>query len=107
MSDALFDTSPYTTAAVAGDYDTWLAAVWPAFEQAADSGVPFTAYGVAKGADLPEPPDPAHHWGRLLTLLQERGVIRKHGWTTSGRPTSHASGVRTWVGVPRVELGAA
>lgn len=80
------------------DYETWIAAVRPAFEQAAASGATFTAYEIAHDNQLPEPPDSAHHWGRLLSLLREEGWIRHAGWTTSPRPTAHASGVRTWKG---------
>ena len=82
----------------AGDYETWLAAVRPAYEAAAASGRPFTAYSVADTNRLPEPPDSAHHWGRFMRLLAEEGWIRTHGWTTSDRPTTHHSGVRTWIG---------
>lgn len=82
----------------AADYETWLAAVRPAFEAAAATGLPFTTYDVVDANRLPEPPDSAHMWGRLMTLLKDEGWIRKHGWTNSGRPTTHASGVRRWRG---------
>lgn len=107
MTDALFDTTPYTTTPVADDYDTWLAAVWPAFEEAAATLKPFTAYEVTQAHGLPEPPDPAHHWGQLFRHLKEQGVIREYGWAASRRRTSHGSGVRIWIGVPRTELDAA
>jgi hypothetical protein len=82
----------------AEDYETWIAAVRPAFEAAAVTGQPFTTYDVAYAAQLPEPPDSAHHWGRLMTLLKEEGWIRTAGWANSSRPTTHHSGVRTWKG---------
>jgi hypothetical protein len=82
----------------AEDYETWIAAVRPAFEAAAATGQTFTAYEIAHAASLPEPPDSAHHWGRLLSLLREEGWIRHAGWACSTRPTTHHSGVRTWKG---------
>lgn len=104
--DGLDVPTPAPARPVSDDYETWIPAVWPAFERAATTGIPFTAYEVADREQLPEPPDPAHHWGRLMTRLQEEGVIQRHGWTTSARPTSHASGVRTWIGVSK-RIGAA
>lgn len=98
--------APVPARRVADDYETWIAEVWPAFERAATSGQEFTAYEIARREQLPEPPDPAHHWGRLMTRLQEEDVIRRCGWAQSGRPTTHASGVRTWIGVSK-RLGAA
>lgn len=80
------------------DYETWIAAVRPAFEAAAASGRTFTTYEIADKRRLPEPPDPAHQWGRLMTLLREDGFIQPAGWACSPRPTTHASGVRTWRG---------
>lgn len=91
----------------AADYETWMAAVRPAYETAAASGKPFTTYDIADANRLPEPPDPAHHWGRLMTLLQDEGWIRKHGWTCSTRPTTHASGVRVWIGTRAARTGRA
>jgi hypothetical protein len=91
----------------AEDYATWIVAVRPAFEAAAATGRPFTAYEIAHAAALPEPPDSAHHWGRLLTLLREEGWIRHAGWTTSPRPTAHASGVRVWKGTRAAQQGRA
>ncbi|MDI5965804.1 hypothetical protein [Streptantibioticus silvisoli] len=91
----------------AEDYETWLAAVRPAYEAAAASGRPFTTYTVADAANLPEPPDPAHTWGRFMRLLADEGWIRTHGWTTSDRPTTHHSGVRTWIGTPAARRNAA
>lgn len=90
----------------AADYETWIAAVRPAFEAAAATGATFTAYEIARDYGLPEPPD-HHQWGRLLTLLREEGWIRHAGWTCSPRPTTHASGVRTWRGTPAAITGRA
>lgn len=91
----------------AEDYEEWLAAVRPAFEKAAASGETFTAYDVAYANQLPDPPDPAHHWGRLLGLLREEGWIRHQGWACSTRPTTHSSGVRTWRGTRAAVQGRA
>lgn len=89
------------------DYETWVAAVHPAFEQAAARPGTFTAYGVVRDAGLPEPPNPAHHWGRLLGLLRDEGWIRPAGWAASDRPTTRHSGVRTWRGTPAARKKAA
>lgn len=98
-----------TPAAVqrAEDYETWLAAVRPAFEAAAATGIPFQAYNVAHAANLPEPPDSAHHWGALLRTLAEDGLITTAGWAQSARPTAHHSGVRTWRGTRTPRRAAA
>lgn len=89
------------------DYETWLEAVRPAFEHVASTGRPFTTYDVVDTNKLPEPPDSAHHWGRLMTLLKEEGWIRTHGWTCSNRPTAHHSGVRVWIGTRAARAGRA
>lgn len=91
----------------AADYDTWLAAVRPAFEAAAAKPGTFTTYAVAHAANLPEPPDPAHHWGRLMNLLTAEGWVRPAGWAASDRPTTRHSGVRTWRGTPAARKKAA
>lgn len=82
----------------AEDYETWVAEVWPVYIAAAASGRTYTMFEIAEENRLPEPPDSAHHWGRLATLLREAGYHRTAGWTTSPRPTSHHSGLRTWRG---------
>lgn len=98
VQPALDGTVPPPARPRSADYEEWITAVRPAFEVAAASGETFTTYSIADRNRLPEPPDSAHHWGRLMTLLREQGVVRYAGWTTSGRPTAHASGVRRWVG---------
>ncbi|MFI2426544.1 hypothetical protein ACH5A7_21015 [Streptomyces sp. NPDC018955] len=107
VQPALDGTIPTPTRTRANDYETWLNAVWPAFTAAAASGRTFTTYQIADQHQLPEPPNPQAHWGRLMTLLQERGYIRKAGWTTTARPTAHHSGVRTWKGTAAARRGAA
>ena len=91
----------------AEDYETWLAAVRPAFEAAAATGQPFTTYGIAHDHHLPEPPDSAHQWGRLMNLLKEEGWVRTAGWAQSDRPTTRHSGVRTWRGTRAAQRGVA
>ncbi|WP_432051756.1 hypothetical protein [Streptomyces xiamenensis] len=80
------------------DWEAWLEEVRPAYERAARSGREWTTYEVARAEDLPDPPDPATHWGRLMTLLHAEGLIEPAGWATSLRPTVHSSGVRRWRG---------
>lgn len=91
----------------AEDYETWIDAVWPAFVAAAETGRVFTCYEIADAHKLPEPPDSAHHWGRLMTLLKDEGYIKTAGWACSDRPSAHHSGVRTWKGTRAAQLGRA
>jgi hypothetical protein len=98
VQPALDGTVPPPPRPRSADYEEWITAVRPAFEKAAASGQTFTTYAIADRQRLPEPPDSAHHWGRLMTLLREQGVVRRAGWANSGRPTANASGVRTWRG---------
>jgi hypothetical protein len=91
----------------ADDYETWLAEVWPVFIAAAATGRTFTCYEIADANDLPSPPNPQAHWGRLMTLLQENGYIRKVSWACTNRPTAHHSGVRTWKGTAAARRAAA
>ncbi|MEU0659572.1 hypothetical protein [Streptomyces lavendulocolor] len=91
----------------AEDYDTWLAQVWPKYIEAAATGRVFTCWEIADKHQLPEPPDPAHHWGRLMTLLRDEGYTRTAGWACTNRPTAHHSGVRTWKGTAAARRAAA
>ncbi|WP_030169097.1 hypothetical protein [Streptomyces sp. NRRL S-813] len=90
----------------AEDYETWLAIVWPAFIAAAASGRTFTTYEIADAHQLPDPPNPQAHWGRLMTLLKDEGYVRTAGWACSNRPTAHHSGVRTWRGTAAARRAA-
>lgn len=105
--DALFEMDRPEAPAQSSDYESWMSVVRPVFEAVALSGREFTTHDVVVEHNLPEPPDPAHHWGRLMTLLHDEQVIRPAGWAHSSRRTSHASGVRTWVGVTTRIAGAA
>jgi len=89
----------------AEDYETWLAEVWPKFIAAA-TGRTFTTYEIAAANDLPSPPNPQAHWGRLMTLLKDEGYIRTAGWACTNRPTAHHSGVRTWCGTAAARRAA-
>lgn len=85
----------------AEDYETWLAAVRPAFVAAADSGEPFTISQIAAAASLPDPPNPQAQWGQLPKLLRAEGLIRSYAATgNSVRRTVHSSLVHMWIGVP-------
>jgi len=91
----------------AEDYETWLEIVWPKFIAAAATGRTFTCYEIADAHQLPDPPNPQAHWGRLMTLLKDEGYVRKVSWATSSRPTTHSSGVRTWKGTAAARRTAA
>ncbi|MFD5384335.1 hypothetical protein ACFWMG_05060 [Streptomyces sp. NPDC127074] len=88
------------------DYETWLEAVWPKYVQAAESGRTFTCFEIADAHQLPDPPNPQAHWGRLMTLLKDEGYVRTAGWACTNRPTAHHSGVRTWKGTPAAQRRA-
>ncbi|MDN3244112.1 hypothetical protein [Streptomyces sp. ZSW22] len=107
VQPALDGTIPNPPRTRADDYDTWLATVWPKFTEAAATGRTFTTYEIAEAHRLPDPPNPQAHWGRLMTLLQEQGYVRKAGWANSSRPTTHHSGVRTWKGTAAARRSAA
>ncbi|GAB3115902.1 hypothetical protein GCM10027160_23980 [Streptomyces calidiresistens] len=78
-------------------HDTWVAAVRPAFEHRAAQPGEWTTWDVTREYRLPEPPDPTHHWGGLMTVLLHEGVIEPTGWTPTRRTGSRAP-VRTWRG---------
>ncbi|WP_322501787.1 hypothetical protein TR631_33690 [Streptomyces rochei] len=107
VQPALDGTIPNPPRQRADDYETWLDVVWPKFTEAAATGRTFTTYEIAEAHRLPDPPNPQAHWGRLMTLLQEQGYVRKAGWANSSRPTTHHSGVRTWRGTAAARRSAA
>ncbi|MFD5419435.1 hypothetical protein ACFWJT_15600 [Streptomyces sp. NPDC127069] len=90
----------------AEDFETWYAEVEPVYVAIAATPRVFTIFEIADEHRLPEPPDSAHHWGRLATLLKDAGYIRTAGWACSSRPTVHHSGVRTWKGTPAARRAA-
>lgn len=101
---ALDGTLPAAAANKAGrrvdDYETWIDEVWPAFESAADSGLPFTTSEIAKTHDLPDPPNPQAQWGKLPSRLIKAGLIEVFATGNSKRATVHGSLVHTWIGIP-------
>jgi len=76
------------------DYEAWVAEVRPTFEEIAAAGTRFVSWRVKEQYRLPDPPDPAHDWGRLLGQLRHDGLLRYDGWST----TRDRSGVRAWRG---------
>ncbi|MCZ7413111.1 hypothetical protein [Streptomyces sp. WMMC897] len=82
------------------DFEDWITAVWPAYQDAADSGLPFTVAEIAEARRLPDPPNPQAHWGQLPGRLIRAGLITEHGTGKSLRPTVHKSRVAEWIGVP-------
>lgn len=105
--DGMPEPEPPATRPRSEDYETWIAAVWPKFIEAAESGRVFTCFEIADAHQLPDPPNPQAHWGRLMTLLKDEGYIRTAGWACSDRPTAHHSGVRTWRGTRAAQQGRA
>lgn len=99
LMDALFEMDVPAATERLSDFKSWVAEVRWAFEAAALSSEVFTTYSVAKANELPEPPDTAHHWGLLTMLLHAEGLIRPVGWASAKRGPSHASSLKTWVGV--------
>ncbi|MFB7736239.1 hypothetical protein ACFC08_18000 [Streptomyces sp. NPDC056112] len=91
----------------ADDYETWLEIVWPKFIAAAATGRTFTCYEITDLHQLPDPPNPQAHWGRLMTLLRDEGYVRTAGWAATSRPTANHSGVRTWRGTAAARRAAA
>jgi hypothetical protein len=91
----------------AEDYETWIAGIWPTFIRAADSGEPFTTSEIQERHQLPDPPDPAHHWGHLALRLQAQRIVREFSTDRSRRKTVHKSRVTLWIGVPAAERRAA
>ncbi|MEV7975362.1 hypothetical protein [Streptomyces sp. NPDC086519] len=90
--------APAVTRRIVDDFEAWVDEVWPAFVEAADTGLPFTVADVAARKQLPDPPRPASQWGSLPARLQDAGIIRHHGFGGSQR--AHQSLVHVWIGVP-------
>ncbi|MFJ7999033.1 hypothetical protein ACIQ7D_18060 [Streptomyces sp. NPDC096310] len=80
------------------DYETWVAEVWPTFEEVAASGRPFTSWEIADEYQLPEPPNSKSHWGNLVSRLRDANLIAQYGWANSLRPGDNDSGVKVWRG---------
>lgn len=89
------------------DYETWVDEVRPKLLTAIATGRVFTFYELADELDLPDPPDPAHQWGRLARQFRDEDLIHHYGWDNSARPTSHHSGVKVWRGTRTARRAAA
>ncbi|MEU8839989.1 hypothetical protein AB0D97_12780 [Streptomyces roseus] len=63
------------------DYQTWAAEVRPAFVTVARSRRRhWLTWQIRREYKLPEAPDPAHDWGRLMSQLAADGIVRHDGF---------------------------
>jgi hypothetical protein len=86
------------------DYETWAAEVRPAFVEVARSGRRgWLCWEIRRDYKLPDPPDPAHDWGRFLGHLADDGLIEHDGF---GR-TRDKSVVNAWTGTRAARKGRA
>jgi hypothetical protein len=86
------------------DYDTWAAEVRPTFVEVARSGRRhWLCWEIRRDYKLPDPPDPAHDWGRFLGHLADDGLIEHDGF---GR-TRDKSVVNAWTGTRAARKGRA
>lgn len=77
------------------DYQTWADEVRPTFVTVARSRRRhWLVWEIKREYKLPEPPDPAHDWGRFTTGLQADGVIQHDGFGL----TRDKSCVHAWRG---------
>lgn len=90
--------APAVTRRIVDDYEAWVDEVTPYYVAAADTREPFTIDEVARKYQLPDPPKPKSMWGSLPIRLQNKGIIRHHGGSTSAR-AGHSM-VHEWIGVP-------
>ncbi|MCX4596166.1 hypothetical protein OG819_42895 [Streptomyces sp. NBC_01549] len=90
--------APAVSRRIVDDYEAWIDEVTPYYVAAADSREPFTIDEVARKHQLPDPPKPKSMWGSLPIRLQNEGIIRHHGGSTSAR-AGHSM-VHEWIGVP-------
>ena len=91
----------------AADYETWVDEVRPKLLAKIAEGRSFTFYQLADELDLPDPPDPAHQWGRLARQFRDDGLTYHYGWDNSARPASNHSGVKVWRGPRAARNGRA
>ncbi|MGW6872855.1 hypothetical protein ACWGHA_11030 [Streptomyces xanthophaeus] len=84
------------------DFETWAATVRPTLVQVARSHRRhWLIWEIKREFKLPEPPDPAHDWGRLTTHLKDDGVIQHDG---VGQ-TRDKSLVHAWCGTRAARRG--
>ncbi|MFF0166743.1 hypothetical protein [Streptomyces prasinus] len=90
--------APAKSRRIIDDYEAWVDEVWPYYVAAADTMQPFTVDEISRKHQLPDPPHPKSQWGSLPGRLQNEGIIRHHGASTSAR-AGHSM-VHVWIGVP-------
>jgi hypothetical protein len=90
--------APSVTRRIVDDFEAWIDEVTPYYVAEADTREPFTIDEVARKHQLPDPPKPKSMWGSLPIRLQNEGIIRHHGGSTSAR-AGHSM-VHEWIGVP-------
>jgi len=91
-------SAPAKSRRIVDDYEAWVDEVTPYFVAAADTGQPFTIDEISRKHRLPDPPSPKAQWGSIPVRLQNDGIIRHHGASTSAR-AGHSM-VHVWIGVP-------
>ena len=86
------------------DYMTWVETVRPTFVQVAQSRRRhWLVWEIKREYKLPDPPDPAHDWGRFTTGLQADGVVQHDGFGL----TRDKSCVHAWRGTRAARSGRA
>lgn len=85
------------------DYETWAAAVRPAFVDVARTGRSFVCWEIARDAKLPAPPNQKRDWARLIGELHRDGVIEDDFF---GFARDHSC-VRRWRGTRAARTGRA
>jgi hypothetical protein len=87
----------------ADDYETWVDTVRPTFVTVAATGRRFVSWQIKHEHKLPDPPDPAHDWGKLLSRLHREGLIEPDGFGF----TRDRSCVNAWRGTRAAREGRA
>lgn len=84
------------------DYMEWVAEIRPTFVQVARSRRRhWLSWQIKHEYKLPDPPDPAHDWGRFLGHLADDGLIEHDG---TGH-TRDKSLVNAWTGTRAARKG--
>lgn len=78
----------------ADNYETWAEQARPTYVAEARTGRRFLFWKVARDHNIPQPPDPAHDWGRFAAELHRDGITRLDGFGF----TPDKSSVRAWRG---------
>lgn len=86
------------------DYEAWVDTVRPTFVQVAQSRRRhWLTWQIKREYKLPDPPDPAHDWGRFMTHLSADGIVQHDG---VGQ-TRDKSLVHAWRGTRAARQGRA